>query len=51
LCGKEWLEAHINDVIPEQTIDLIVDGVETHFNGNFKTGCIKELIKIKRVKV
>ena len=50
LCGKEWLEAHYKDVIPEPTIDLIVDGIETHFNGNFKTGCIKELVKIKRSK-
>jgi len=50
LCGIEWWDAHCHDVIPEATIDLIVDGVETHFNGNFKTGCIKELIKIKRSK-
>ena len=42
LCGKEWLKAHYQDVIPEPTIDLIVNGKETHFNGNFKTGCIKE---------
>jgi len=46
----EWLQAHYQDIIPEPTIDLIIDGVETHFNGNFKTGCIKELIKIKRGK-
>ena len=50
LCGKEWLKAHYQDVIPEPTIDLVVNGKETHFNGNFKTGCIKELIKIKRGK-
>jgi hypothetical protein len=40
LCGKEWLKAHYQDVIPEPTIDLVVNGKETHFNGNYKSGVI-----------
>jgi hypothetical protein len=44
LCGKEWLKAHINDVIPEPTIDLVVNGNEMHFNGNFKTGCVHDFM-------
>ena len=46
LCGKEWLKAHYQDVIPEPTIDLVVNGKETHFNGNFKTGCVHEFMVV-----
>jgi hypothetical protein len=44
LCGKEWLEAHYKDVIPEPTIELSVNGIETHFNGNYKTGCVHDFM-------
>ena len=40
----EWLKAHINDVIPEPTIDLVVNGNETHFNGNYRTGCVHDFM-------
>ena len=42
LIPQEWIERHANDIIPEPTIELSVNGAETHFNGDFKTGCIKE---------
>lgn len=42
----DWLKAHYQDVIPEPTIDLVVNGKETHFNGNFKTGCVHEFMVV-----
>lgn len=45
LCGVEWLKQHEHDVIPEPTIDLLIDGKELHVNGNYKQGIIKEFIK------
>ena len=45
LCGKEWLEAHYEDVIPEPTIELSVNGKSLSINGNFKTGMIKSFCK------
>ena len=38
----EWLEAHYQDVIPEPTIEISVNGKDIHFNGNFKTGMIHD---------
>lgn len=49
LCGKEWLEAHYQDVIPEPTMELIVNGKELHINGNYKTGLIKEFCKTNKM--
>ena len=46
LCGKEWYNEHVDDVIPEPTIDLVVNGKETHFNGNFRTGCVHEFMVV-----
>jgi hypothetical protein len=42
----DWLKAHYQDVIPEPTIDLVVNGKETHFNGNFRTGCVHEFMVV-----
>jgi hypothetical protein len=42
----EWLKLHVDDVIPEPTIDLIVNGKETHFNGNYRTGCVHEFMVV-----
>ncbi len=46
LPGKDWLAAHYQDVIPEPTIELLVDGeVKATINGNYKKGVIKDLVK------
>ena len=46
LCGKEWLEAHYNDHKDfEPTIELTVNEKSISFNGNYKTGIIKQWIK------
>jgi hypothetical protein len=42
----EWLKLHVDDVIPEPTIDLVVNGKETHFNGNYRTGCVHEFMVV-----
>lgn len=41
LCGKEWLEAHANDVIPEPLIEIFIDGKSISVNGNYKQGMIE----------
>jgi hypothetical protein len=52
LVPKEWLEKHHSDIIPEATIELIIDGKEVaHFNGNFKTGCLREILKPKQSRI
>jgi RNase P subunit RPR2 len=49
LPGKEWLEAHYQDVIPEPTIELIIGDKEpVTFNDNYKPGVIKEFIKTNK---
>ena len=46
LPGKAWLEAHYQDIIPEPTIELLIDGKPiASINGNYKRGTIKKLIK------
>ena len=46
LCGKEWLEAHYNDHKDfEPTIQLTVNEKSISFNGNYKTGVIKQWVK------
>ena len=46
LCGKDWLEAHINDHKDfEPTIELRVNEKSISFNGNFKSGVIKDWVK------
>jgi hypothetical protein len=49
LCGKEWLEAHYNDHKDfEPTIELTVNEKSISFNGDYKTGVIKQWIKDNR---
>jgi hypothetical protein len=49
LPGKEWLEAHYQDIIPEPTIELIIGDKEPiTFNGDYKPGVIKEFIKANK---
>lgn len=48
LCGKEWLEAHYKDVIPEPTIEITVGDKSISLNGDFKTGMIKSFVKANR---
>ncbi len=48
LCGKDWLEAHYKDVIPEPTIELSIDGKTLSVNGNYKKGLIKEWVKANK---
>jgi hypothetical protein len=49
LCGKKWLEKHYNDVIPEPTMELSVNGKELHLNGNYKPGMIKDFCKANKM--
>ena len=60
LPGKAWVEAHYQDVIPEPTIEVSIDGKAHKFNGTYKRGIVKELLggycrpgegKIRLVKV
>ena len=49
LCGKEWLEAHYNDHKDfEPTIELTVNERSISFNGNYKSGVIREFIKANK---
>lgn len=41
LCGKEWLETHANDVMPEPLIEIFIDGKSISVNGNYKQGMIE----------
>ncbi len=52
LPGKEWLEAHYKDVIPEPTIEITVDDKAFSANGNFKKGMIENFMShhTKRVR-
>ncbi len=54
LPGKIWLEEHYQDVMPEPTIDILVDGqLKAHYNGNFKKGVISKTLGdfTSRVKI
>ncbi len=47
LPGKKWLKAHINDHKEfEPTIELMVSGKTLTINGNYKTGMIKQAMKV-----
>lgn len=49
LPGKAWLEAHYQDIIPEPSFELLVDGKSVaNINGNYKRGMIKQLIKANK---
>ncbi len=48
LPGKAWLKKHANDVLPEPTIELTIDGKSLSVNGNYKKGVIKEFVKANR---
>ena len=48
LCGKEWYNEHYQDVMPEQFIELKVNDKSISFDGDFKTGKIKEFIKANK---
>jgi hypothetical protein len=50
LVSIEWFNKHKSDVIPEPTIELIVNEKSFHFNGNYKPGILTEKMgsKIKR---
>lgn len=46
LPGKEWLEAHYQDFIPEPTIEILVDGATiANLNSNYKRGMIKQILQ------
>ena len=58
--GTDWFRQHRNDVYPEPTIDIMVDGKTLNVNGNYKAGMIQGFMgqfcrpgegKIRLVKV
>lgn len=46
LVSKAWLKKHSKDVIPEPTMEVIVNGKTLSVNGNYKKGVVKEFIKV-----
>mgnify|MGYP001564389877 FL=1 len=46
LCGKAWLKKHYKDVVPEPTIEIIIDGKTLSVNGDYKKGVIKDFMKL-----
>ena len=46
LSGSDWGKKHANDIIPEPTIELIIDGksIKT-INGDYRRGLIKSTLK------
>jgi hypothetical protein len=40
LVSGEWLELHSKDVIPEATMELLIDDKTLHVNGNYKANLI-----------
>ena len=46
LCGWEWYEAHKDDVLPEQSIEVCYNGKTTlRMNAKAKAGSLKEALK------
>lgn len=47
LPGKAWVKAHYQDIIPEPTMVLVIEGRTHKINGDYKRGLIKNIIKGK----
>ena len=45
LPGKAWVEAHYQDTIPEPTIEITANGKSYKFNGDYKPGVVRQLVK------
>jgi hypothetical protein len=48
LPGKVWLKTHANDVLPEPTIEITIDGKNLSVNGNYRKGMIRDFVKTNK---
>ena len=46
MVGWDWLRLHQHDMIPEPTMEVIVDGKTLSVNGNYKKDTIKSFMKL-----